>query len=124
MTTGEADSTRPISRAMASAVCGWSPVTMITWMPAEPAAGDGLGHLGARRVVQADEARQAKPRLAGGLARGEILPGEGEDAKPLLGHGELGGGHALPGLVAQAADRPALLDAVAQGKHDLGAPLQ
>ena len=29
---------RPISRAIASAVAGWSPVTMITWMPDAPAA--------------------------------------------------------------------------------------
>ena len=34
ITTGCSLFTRPISRAMASAVCGWSPVTMMMRMPA------------------------------------------------------------------------------------------
>ncbi|MNZ65915.1 hypothetical protein D3C78_841160 [compost metagenome] len=34
ITRGAAPVTRPISRAMALAVTGWSPVSMITWMPA------------------------------------------------------------------------------------------
>ena len=71
----------PISRATARAVSGWSPVTMIVWMPACAAERDRVGDALAHRVLEASRPARSKPRSR--LAAGPASPSSGCQAQAI-----------------------------------------
>ena len=87
-------STRPILRAIASAVRPLSPVTMRTRIPATRQRRDRVGDLRPRRIEHADEAEELEVLLdvVGGCFRvaREDAAGEGEDAEGVALHRGLG----------------------------------
>ena len=63
VSAGAPGSTMPRSAAMRAAVRGWSPVIIITRMPARRASRDGHAGLGARRIDDADRADEDQVAL-------------------------------------------------------------
>ena len=87
MTTGCSVCTRPISRAMASAVCGWSPVTMMTRMPAAAQRAMAAGTSGRGGSSSPTRPDRVRPCLRRSRQAGRrSVPGEGQHAQAGLGH--------------------------------------
>ena len=71
---------------MASAVCGWSPVTMMTRMPAAGAARDRLPALRAAADPPVRPGREGHAALFDRRTRGDGAMGEGEHAQARVRH--------------------------------------
>ena len=78
-----------------------------------------LGHLGPRRVVEADQSRQHHPRLARRLPRFEPAIGERQHAQPDVGHVLLGLDGTMPLALPERFFATIQFDAVAQGDDRL-----
>jgi hypothetical protein len=77
------------------------------------AAGNGLGHLGARRVVEADQAGQDQLPLRRHLVALKLAKSKGQHAQPAVGHRILCSGKLRPPRLIEWHDFTALLDPIA-----------
>ena len=107
-TTGVALRTRPISRAMATAVWGWSPVTMITLTPAawQRAMASGTsGRGGSSRPTRPQQTRSSSSATWSGASSRQA---KARTPQALVGHRLLGRHQGLTsGLVQRHRGPPA-----------------
>ena len=85
VSTSRPSSSSPASRAMARAVAGWSPVSMMTWMPASWQRRTAAGTAGRSGSPNADEAQRSQSLRVGRQATSALPCGHHQDTQAAPG---------------------------------------